>query len=91
MKSIGISVDTSSGDVNFVSVRCVVFGTNGFADGGSGSRQLLFNLACCAAAAALFLLKILWAQKMQNLRKGKKYRRKKKTPPMKKKKERNQK
>lgn len=71
MKSIGISVDTSSGDVNFLSVRCVVFGTNGFADGGSGSRQLLFNLACYAAAAALFLLNKIMGTKNAESKKGK--------------------
>lgn len=43
MKCIGISVYTSSWDVNLIPVRCVILCENSFANQGSCSGQLFFN------------------------------------------------
>lgn len=43
MKCIGISVNTSSWDVNLIPVRGVILRQNSFANNGSCSGQLFFN------------------------------------------------
>lgn len=48
MKGIGISVDTSCGDVNLVAVRRAILRNNSFADNRSCYAQLLFNPLCFA-------------------------------------------
>lgn len=80
MKCIGISVHTSSGGVNLLSIRCILVRTNGFADRCSRSRQLFFN----RDSTALLFLKTLWHKKQTyNLRKEKNQDDKRKQAPKK--------